>query len=123
MPDPIYAEVAVNVPQVSGLFHYHLPEDLAGQVAPGSLVVAPFGNRQVQGIVLRLLSRSGVAETRAIDALLDPQPVATPAQIELARWMAEATLAPLAVCLSLMIPPGVGQQADTLFHLNADKVK
>lgn len=113
-----YVEVAVNVPQVSGLFHYHLPEDLEGKVMPGSLVVAPFGNRQVQGIVLRLLDEPMTSTTKAIEQLLDAQPVATPAQLELARWMANATLAPLALCFNTMIPPGIGQQADTLYHLN-----
>jgi primosomal protein N' (replication factor Y) len=115
---PTYVEVAVNVPQVSGLFHYHLPAELEGQVAPGSLVVVPFGNRPVQGVVLRLLDEPMVASTRALESLLDAQPVATPAQLELARWMADATLAPLALCFGIMIPPGVGQQSDTLFHLN-----
>lgn len=95
-----YVEVAVNVPQVSGLFHYHLPDELVSQVVPGSLVVAPFGNRPVQGIVIRLLERAEVRETRAIEAVLDPQPVVTPAQMELARWLAESTLSPLAACLT-----------------------
>src|SRR5512138_901975 len=118
MTGPIFVEIAVNVPQVSGLFHYHLPEELAGQVVPGSLVVAPFGNRQVQGVVLRLLDRPEVSETRPIAALLDLQPILTPAQIELGRWLSDTYLAPLAACFSPMIPPGLGQQADTLYHLN-----
>jgi primosomal protein N' (replication factor Y) len=118
MTNPTYVEVAVNVPQVSGLFHYHLPPDLEGQVTPGSLVIAPFGSRQVQGVVLRLLPKPEVSQTRALEGLLDAQPVLTPAQLELARWLSESTLSPLAACFSPMIPPGLGQQADTLFHLN-----
>ncbi len=118
MTETFFVEIAVNVPQVSGLFHYHLPEALVGQVVPGSLVVAPFGNRQVQGVVLRLLDRPEVKETRPIEALLDAQPILTPAQIELGRWLSDTYLAPLAACFSLMIPPGLGQQADTLYHLN-----
>ncbi len=118
MPDLLYAEVAVNVPQVSGLFHYHLPPAMVGKVQPGSLVVAPFGKREVQGIVLRLLDQPEVAETRPLLSLLDAQPVLTAAQIELARWMANETLSPLASCFTPMLPPGLGQQSDTLFHLN-----
>lgn len=122
MSETLYAEVAVNIPQVSGLFHYHLPPELAGQVLPGSLVVAPFGNREVQGIVLRLLQQPEVRETRPLLALLDAQPVVTPAQLELARWMANETLSPLAACFTPMLPPGLGQQSDTLFHLNPTKI-
>lgn len=119
---PQFVEVAVNIPQVSGLFDYHLSADLAGQVEPGSLVVVPFGQREVQGVVLRLLSHPGVKETKPVLGLVDPQPVITPAQMELARWIAETTLTPLATCFSPMIPPGLSQQADTLFHLNPEKM-
>jgi primosomal protein N' (replication factor Y) len=118
MSEITYVEVAVNVPQVSGLFHYHVPETLAGQVFPGSLVVVPFGNRQVQGIVLQTVPRPEVNETRALETVLGTQPVVTPAQIELARWLSNATLAPLAACFTPMLPPGLSQQTDTLFHLN-----
>jgi len=118
MTGRVFVEIAVNVPQVSGLFHYHLPDDLAGLVVPGSLVIAPFGNRQVQGVVLRLLEVPHVSETRPIEALLDVDPVLTPAQIELGRWLSETYITPLAACFSPMIPPGLGQQADTLYHLN-----
>jgi hypothetical protein len=48
-----FVEVAVNIPQVTGMFHYHLPAALAGRVAPGSLEVVPFGPQTVQGIVFR----------------------------------------------------------------------
>ena len=50
--------------------------------------------------------------------MVDPQPVVNPMQIELARWISENTLTPLAACFGPMIPPGLDQQADTLFHLN-----
>lgn len=118
-----YVEVAVNVPQVSGLFHYHIPPEFNHQVGPGSLVIAPFGNRQVQGLVLRMMDEPEVHSTRAIDDVLDPQPVLTPALIELGRRIAETTLASPAACYSLMMPPGLAQQADTLFHLNEAKVE
>jgi len=122
MSEILYVEVAVNVSQVSGLFHYHLPPELAGQVGPGSLVIAPFGQRVVQGIVLRMVTHPDVRETRAIESVVAPQPVVTPTQMELARWISEATLTPLAACFGPMIPPGLGQQADTLFHLNQPAV-
>ncbi len=112
----IFVEVAVNVPQVSGTFHYHLPVELEGQVQPGHLVEVPFGRQQVQGVVFRLLDQPEVPETRPVLSLLDPQPVLTPYQIRLAVEVAESTLAPLAACIDLMIPPGLAQQADTLYQ-------
>ena len=113
----MYAQVAVNVPQVSGAFDYAIPAELAGEVVPGCLVVAPFGKQTVQGIVLHLMEEPSVPETRLIQALLDPQPVITAQQMRLAGWLAEQALAPLSACLELMLPPGLSQQADTLYCL------
>jgi primosomal protein N' (replication factor Y) len=58
-----------------------------------------------------------VAETKAVLALLEPDPVLTPSQLTLAAALAERTLAPLAAMLDLMLPPGLGQQADTVYQL------
>lgn len=114
-----FVEVAVNLPVAVDLFHYHLPEQLAGRVLPGCLVVVPLGKKEVQGVVWRLIDHPAVAETRPVAELLDPQPVLTSEQIALAEWMARETLAPLAVCFDLMLPPGLSQQVDVLYRLNA----
>jgi primosomal protein N' (replication factor Y) (superfamily II helicase) len=111
-----FVEVAVNVPQVSGTFHYHLPAELEGIVQPGHLVEVPFGRQQVQGVVFRFVDQPEVPETRAVIALMDSEAVLTPVQIKLAGELAESTLAPLAACIDLMIPPGLAQQADTLYQ-------
>lgn len=115
-----YVEIAVNVPQAIGLFHYHLPAELIGQVAPGCLVVAPFGSQKVQGVIWRNIDEPEVAATRPVLELLDPQPVLTQPQMRLARWMAEETLAPLAACIDRMLPPGLSQHADRIYTLDEE---
>jgi primosomal protein N' (replication factor Y) (superfamily II helicase) len=115
---PTYLEIAVNVPQVAGVFHYHLPPALEGQVWPGHLVEAPFGRQTVQGVVLRYVSIPAVPETRPVLGLVDPQPALTAAQISLAEELAHETLSPLAACIELMLPPGLSQMADTLYTLS-----
>ncbi len=112
-----YVQIAVNVPQVSGVFDYYLPVELENLVTPGSLVEVPFGSRHAQGIVVREVETPQVAETRPVTALIDPAPVLTPAQMRLGEWLAERTLSPLAACLHTMLPPGLSQQADTLYQL------
>ncbi|UYN90739.1 MAG: primosomal protein N' [Anaerolineales bacterium] len=116
---PEYVELAVNVPKVSGVFHYHVPPELEHTLRPGHLVLAPFGKLIVQGVVLRSVDTPEVAETRPIDSLLDDDPVLTAAQLELARQLADATLAPVAACVALMLPPGIGRTADVLYSLTA----
>lgn len=113
----MFVEVAINLPRLRGTFDYHLPSPLRGRVEPGHLITAPFGHRNVQGIVVNLLEKPSVAETRPIEGLLDPEPVITPGQLELARWINKQTLAPLIECLTLMLPPGLSQKADSLYTL------
>ena len=112
---PTYLEIAVNIPRVTGVFHYHLPPELEGLIQVGHLVIAPFGHQTVQGVVLRFVDQPGVAETRPVSGLVDPAARLTSNQMALARHLSQVCLAPLAACLGLMPPPGLEQQADILY--------
>jgi primosomal protein N' (replication factor Y) len=109
--------VAVNVPAVTGMFDYMVPAELAPGVEIGCLVEVPFGQQQVQGIILELPQTAEVAETRPIHSLLDAHPVLTPRQIALAKEISHENLTPLPACLTLMLPPGLSQIADTQYSL------
>jgi primosomal protein N' len=110
----LYVAVSVNIAHIDRVFHYHIPEPLQAHVQPGSLVVVPFGPQTVQGVVLGFVDVPEVAETLPIESVLDEQPVLTPLQMVLAKWMAQATLAPLSACVAQMIPTGLSQHADIL---------
>ena len=115
-----YVDVAINLPQVTDTYHYHLPPELAGVVQLGSLVIVPFGRQRVQGVVLRYVDVPEVAETRPIEDVVDDQPALTPVQLKLAQWLAYETLTPLGTCINLMLPPGLGQRSDTLVSLTPE---
>ena len=108
-----YFEIAVNVPQISGVFHYHAPDTLEGKLHPGHLVTVPFGAQTVQGVVLREVTTPEVSETRPISDLLDDTPALHAGQIRFAEQLSAATLSSIAAVISLMLPPGLFQQADT----------
>ena len=114
-----YVEVAVNLPAVRGTFHYHLPSQMEGLVGVGHLVTAQFGPRAVQGVVIDLPKVPEVPETRPIDDILDPEPVLTEPQLQLARWLAEYYHAPLIEAITLMLPSGLSQPADSEYTLIA----
>ncbi len=116
-----FVEIAVNVPQVAGVFHYHLPHELEGSLDVGHLVVVPFGKQRVQGVVLRFIEHPEVAKTRPVIDLVDPDAVLTCEQLELARYMTKEYLAPLAACIGLMLPAGLMQQSDVLYSLQAEE--
>ena len=117
----IFVEVAVNVPQATGVFHYHIPPELEEQVTIGHIVVVPFGNQTVQGVVLDFVDQPDVLETRPVSDLIDPVITITAQQILLAQRMARDCLSPLASCVGLMLPPGIEKQADILYTPNGEK--
>jgi primosomal protein N' (replication factor Y) len=123
-PDCAFAEVAVfssGEPSTweafTHTFTYHVPDKLQHDLKTGSLVVVPFGPRRLYGIVVAFSKESPAFETRPIESLADPDPVVTPTQIALARWMSREYLTSLWRCLALMLPPGVVGYADVQVEL------
>ncbi len=117
--DPMsFVRVAVNVPAVSGEFDYDLPPEMDGRVGPGHLLRVPFGAQMVQAVVLEIIAQPAVSQTKTVQELLDPMPVLTQAQIELARQLSAHTLNSLASMVEMMLPPGLSQHADVLYSLS-----
>ncbi|MCB0256306.1 MAG: primosomal protein N' [Anaerolineae bacterium] len=141
-----YAEVAVHTPMARRLqtaalplssgsgpddpaalgmtFHYSVPADLRGQVQPGSLVWVPFGKEQLHGVTLSLTDTvpQGVTPRPIIDLVL-PDPVCTAVQLDLARWLSAACLAPLLDCLLLMLPTGLALKAESVYELTRQALR
>jgi hypothetical protein len=60
---PQYLEIAVNVPQVSGAFHYHLPAELEDRIQPGHLV-SVFSAQTVRRVLQHSTCRKSVLHAR-----------------------------------------------------------
>jgi primosomal protein N' (replication factor Y) len=111
-----YAEVAVNSPIAQRrTFSYSIPPSISLSV--GQAVWVPFGPRTLQGIVCRLSEHPEVEETKDIIGTIDPRPLLTPAQIELARWISEYYLAPLFDAVALMLPHGFERKLIAFYEL------
>lgn len=86
-------------------FDYLVPQELAKEVGPGSIVRIPFGARSVRGIVIEAL-HAPPADTdtlRAIDGCLGDR--LSPALVALAQQLSDRYLSPLEACLRLAMPP------------------
>jgi primosomal protein N' (replication factor Y) len=85
-------------------FDYRLAGELVERVRVGSLLIVPFGGREVLGVALELASESEVAESR----LLEPirlLPVDLPVDlVALARWVAAEYCSTPARALRLLTP-------------------
>ena len=112
----MYVNVAVNTP-VDATFDYHLPPELEGQIEPGHLVQVEFRTAMEPAIVVSLSETTTIKQTKPVITRLDPQPVVTPQQIDVARWLAAHTLAPLSACLWLWLPPGLTGHSEVVVSL------
>ena len=100
-----YAEVAVlNGSPQRGSFTYSAPEGMS--LRRGMSVVVPWRTQWAAGIVLEVTSESEIAEPRAIERVLDPEPLLSQRQLDLAAWIADRYLAPIASSVALFLPPG-----------------
>jgi len=107
-----YAEVSVNAPAAQRqTFSYSIPSELTVNV--GQAVYVPFGQKTVQGLVIELTDIPAFEPTRDIIGIIDSQPLLTPKQVLLAKWLSEYYLSPLFDSLALMLPPGFERRVIT----------
>jgi primosomal protein N' (replication factor Y) len=112
-------EVAVDAAGAGGArpYTYRVPERLV-DLEPGEAVLVGFGRRQALGIVLGPAaasagSGSGISEIKPIvDRVRADGPVLPAAQLALARWISEHYLAPPALVIRSMLPPGLLERLD-----------
>jgi primosomal protein N' (replication factor Y) len=108
-----FAEVSVNSPIAQRrTFSYAIPPNL--EVNVGQAVWVPFGEKRLQGIVLGLSPHPEVEETREIIGVIEPRPLLSPQQVQLARWISQYYLSPIFDAVALMLPPGFERRSITL---------
>jgi primosomal protein N' (replication factor Y) len=89
-----------------GPFDYRLPEELRAGVGVGSMLVVPFGRREVLGVVVGLAERSEVSDEKLL-APLRALELGVPIDlVALAEWIAAEYCSTVARALRLVLPPG-----------------
>ncbi len=93
-----------------GPFDYRLPEELIGGVDVGSMLVVPFGRREVLGVVVGLADSSDVADEKLL-APLRALELGVPVDlVALAEWIAAEYCSTIARALGLVLPPGAARR-------------
>ena len=93
-----------------GPFDYRLPDELRGGVDVGSMLVVPFGSRQVLGVVVGLAHSSEVAEEKLL-APLRALELGVPVDlVALAELIAAEYCSTIARALNLVLPPGAAKR-------------
>jgi primosomal protein N' (replication factor Y) len=107
VPSIAQVEPMTTARALRGPFDYRLPEELrGGAVDVGSMLVVPFGRREVLGVVVGLADSSDVAAEKLL-APLRALELGVPAEmVALAAWIAAEYCSTIARALTLVLPPG-----------------
>jgi primosomal protein N' (replication factor Y) len=93
-----------------GPFDYALPEELRGAVGVGSMLVVPFGRREVLGVVVGLSDESEIACERLLEPRRALELGVTPELVGLAEWVAAEYCSTTARALQLVLAPGAARR-------------
>jgi primosomal protein N' (replication factor Y) len=88
-----------------GPFDYLLPEELRDGVDVGSMLVVPFGRRQILGVVTGLADHSEVSEEKLLPPLRALELGVPVDLVALAEWLAAEYCSTLSRALALVLPP------------------
>jgi primosomal protein N' (replication factor Y) len=98
-------------------FTYLVPAHL-DDLLPGEAVLVEFGRRQALGIIVAETERAPVAAPRPIvDRVRADGPLLPPLSLVLAAWIAAHYLAPPALVLRAMLPPGLLERLELVAEL------
>ena len=102
----MYADVILPVP-LEGMFTYAVPETMAVKV--GQRVVVPFGRSKTYvGLVGRVHgTKPDGYEVKAIQQVMDAEPVVTEPQLRLWQWISEYYLSPIGDVYKAALPAGL----------------
>jgi primosomal protein N' (replication factor Y) (superfamily II helicase) len=107
MPSIAQVEPMTTARALRGPFDYRLPDELrGGAVGVGSMLVVPFGRREILGVVVGLAESSEVAAERLLSPLRAIELGVPPEMVSLAQWVAAEYCSTLARALALVLPPG-----------------
>ncbi len=112
----MYAEVLVEIKAkaVDKTFTYKIPENFNIEV--GKRVLVPFGNRKLEGFVLKIDNKEVDYEVKNIIDVIDEKPVINEEMLKLGIYISKKTLSPLISCYQTMLPKALKAKHNTIIH-------
>jgi primosomal protein N' (replication factor Y) len=116
---PEYVNIVFNLPVDSG-FTYLIPKDLSGDIALGSRVLAPFGKRNITGIVTGFPGKTDLKKLKSITGLLDTEPIIYPEMLSFCKWISGYYICPIGEVVFSAVPKGILVESKILYSLDLD---
>lgn len=97
------AEVAVGL-AIDKTFNYSIPAPLTGKIGIGKRVWVPFGPKRIVAYVVGLSETSQVADLKAIEEVIDENPILDDRMLQLTKWISEYYLCTWGEAIESSIP-------------------
>lgn len=114
-----FVDVIFNL-NINDAFTYLLPEDIPVEPIAGQRVLAPFGRRQLTGVVISVKTETNIKNPREIIDILDEHPLINQEMLEITRWMAEYYAAPWGQAVQLALPKGLDRRSEVRVTVNPE---
>ena len=100
----MFADILVEVVAkgTDKTFTYSIPKGM--NALEGMRVLVPFGQRKLEGFIVRIHDEKPEYVVKEIYELVDDRPVLNEEMLELGKYMSKKTLAPLTLCYQTMLP-------------------
>ena len=110
-------DVALPIP-IPRLFTYSIPSHLEPMAKQGSMVVVPFGNKILTGVIISFrIEKPNIALKNIVD-IIDLTPTIHQNDLKLAEWIAEYYGSPLGEVVKIFLPAGFSQSSKKIVSLS-----
>jgi len=103
-----FARVIVGLPLIK-LFDYSIPENIVSIIKPGSIVLVPFSNRMLTGMVLDMadVSEEPLERIKPIAKLFEEFSFINKKQVQLIQWISDFYICGYGESARLLYPNGI----------------
>ena len=120
MPEK-YVNIAFNLP-VDNTFTYTVPAGTTGIIPgilkKGSRVLAPFGNRNLTGVITGFSDSTELKKVKSVIRILDPEPVISGEMIEFCLWISKYYICPIGEVIFSALPKGILVESKITYSLS-----
>lgn len=113
----LYADVIFNL-RIDKSFTYKIPNKIALAVQSGQRVLAPFGKRELTGIIVHLTDSKPTIECKDIIDVLDEKPLLNQEMLRFTQWVSQYYLSSWGSTCQLALPKGLDKKSNIFVHLN-----
>lgn len=119
--DVWYANVALPL-RIPELYTYRVPKEFIELVQPGIRAVVEFGRQRViTGLIDEIHQRKPEAyTTKPILDVLDAEPIVTPVQVDMMKWMSDYYLCTFGEIVNAALPSGLKLSSESKIQLHPE---